>query len=252
MALADDRRSQERLDQLAERWRNPMYGVALLVIPAIILTTVGVPEPWATVSDVLNWLTWGAFAVELVVMLRAAPSRGRYLAEHPVDVVIVLFTVPLLASVFTSLRVLRLLRLLLILRLQPILRWMFSTGGLRYAALFALLVAVSAGYAYAQIEGTGLWRGFYWAISTMTTVGYGDYVPTQQSTQVLAVLIMLVGVSFVAVLTGALAERFLGGGLTADEKRDAEVTDVELFAQVEALSAQVDELRRAVQSREPL
>lgn len=252
MAPADGRRTQERLDRLAEQWRKPMYGVALLVIPAIILTTVGVPEPWATVGDILNWVTWGAFAVELLVMLRAAPSRRRYLADHPVDVVIVLFTVPLLASVFTSLRALRLLRLLLILRLQPILRWMFSTGGLRYAALFALLVAVSGGYGYAQIEGTDLWQGFYWAISTMTTVGYGDYLPTEQSTQVLSVLIMLVGISFVAVLTGALAERFLGGGVTAAEKREAEITDAELLAQVEALSAQVDELRRAVQSREPL
>jgi voltage-gated potassium channel len=242
------RRTPEAAAAMEERFRKPMYAVALLVIPAIILTSVSVPEPWHTVGEILNWLTWAAFAVEMVVMLRVVPSRWRYLAANPIDVIVVVFSFPLLASVFTSLRALRLLRLLRILRLEPIVRWMFSSGGLRYAALFALLTAVSAGYGYSQLEGEDLWTGVYWSVTTMTTVGYGDVLPTHAETQVLAIVVMLVGIGFVAVLTGALAERFLSSEaeqlVEADERHA--LTDAELLQRIDALTIQVGALRAAL------
>lgn len=230
------------------RFRKPMYAAALLVIPAIVLTSIEVAEPWGTVGEILNWLTWTVFAIEMVAMLFVVPSRRRYLAANPIDVVIVLFTFPLLASIFTSLRALRLLRLLRILRLEPIVRWMFSSGGLLYAALFALLVAVTAGYGYSQLEDSDLWHGFYWAVTTMTTVGYGDYLPKHEETQALAILVMLVGIGFVAVLTGALAERFFAAQVdeVVEAEQRAALTDVELLSRIDELSAQVSDLRAVI------
>lgn len=48
--------------------------------------------------------------------------------------------------------------------------------------------------------GSGLW----WAVQTVTTVGYGDHVPTTSAGQILAALIMLLGIGFITVITASI------------------------------------------------
>jgi voltage-gated potassium channel Kch len=53
--------------------------------------------------------------------------------------------------------------------------------------------------------GSGLW----WAVQTVTTVGYGDHVPTNVSGQLLAALVMLLGIGFLTVITAAITSTFV-------------------------------------------
>jgi voltage-gated potassium channel len=53
--------------------------------------------------------------------------------------------------------------------------------------------------------GSGLW----WAVQTVTTVGYGDHVPTTVSGQVVAALVMLLGIGFLTVITAAITSTFI-------------------------------------------
>jgi len=53
--------------------------------------------------------------------------------------------------------------------------------------------------------GSGLW----WAVQTVTTVGYGDNVPTTVSGQLLAALVMLLGIGFLTVITAAITSTFV-------------------------------------------
>ncbi len=53
--------------------------------------------------------------------------------------------------------------------------------------------------------GTGLW----WAIQTVTTVGYGDRVPESTAGQILAALVMLLGIGFITVITAAITSTFV-------------------------------------------
>jgi voltage-gated potassium channel len=53
--------------------------------------------------------------------------------------------------------------------------------------------------------GSGLW----WAVQTVTTVGYGDDVPTTASGQLLAALVMLLGIGFLTVITAAITSTFV-------------------------------------------
>jgi voltage-gated potassium channel len=53
--------------------------------------------------------------------------------------------------------------------------------------------------------GAGLW----WAVQTVTTVGYGDHVPTSGAGRLLAALVMLLGIGFVTVITAAITSSFV-------------------------------------------
>src|SRR4051794_13422219 len=108
------------MDDHSERVRQrldiPMLIASLLVIPTIILEESDVGVTWKDAAIGLNWIIWLAFVAELVVMLRVVPNRLRWMREHPLDVVIVLFTPPFLPATMQSARLFRLLRVLRLVR----------------------------------------------------------------------------------------------------------------------------------------
>ncbi len=53
--------------------------------------------------------------------------------------------------------------------------------------------------------GSGLW----WAVQTVTTVGYGDHVPTTTAGQIVAALVMLLGIGFITVITASITSGFV-------------------------------------------
>jgi hypothetical protein len=52
-------------------------------------------------------------------------------------------------------------------------------------------------------------RGLWWAVQTVTTVGYGDAVPTTTTGQLVAAIVMVVGIAFIAVTTAAITSMFI-------------------------------------------
>ena len=83
---------------------------------------------------------------------------------------------------------------------------------MRYAAITTAFLVVIAGTAFAAVEkhpDYDAWDGIYWAISTVTTGGYGDVKPHTDAGGVFGLCIMLAGIGFIAIITAAAAERFL-------------------------------------------
>ncbi len=237
-------------DARSRRWERrfdvPILVAALLTIPLVILQPQHLGSPWDTVLTVFDWLTWGVFAVEVVVMLVIVPHRWRWLADHPIDVAVVVVTPPFLAVAVKSLRLLRILRVLPLARLAPAMRTVFSLDGIRYAAALALITLVGGAEAFAAAEKVSIGNSFYWAITTMTTVGYGDIVPHTAIAKVVACVMMLVGIGFVALLTGAIAQRFLSVE-TADVREsvgDVENTEAEMLEELAAISQRLQALEQ--------
>lgn len=235
--------------RIARHFELPMLVAALLVIPVVAVEQSNAGEPWRSIAGGLNWAIWVAFAVELIVMLAVVPERWRWLRSHPLEVVIVLLTPPFLPSSLQALRTLRVLRLLRLLRLAQLARRTFSLDGLRYAAILAVLTAVGGGYAYSAAESAqdpapSVWDGVWWAVTTMTTVGYGDEYPTTTLGRVYAIALMLVGIGFIAILIGAIAERFLAAEIedAVEAAEEVEATEVEVLAELQEIRSRLDRL----------
>jgi len=237
----------ERSRRVARIFEVPILVAALLVIPVIVIEESNVSHGWKTFGSILNWVIWIAFAVEVVTMLVVVPAKGRWLRENPLDIAIVVLTPPLLPASLQALRVFRLLRVLRLLRLAQIGRRLFSLEGLRYAALLGLVTVLGGGAAFAEVEKhRSTWDGVWWAITTMTTVGYGDISPQTSWGRVIGIVVMLVGIGLVAILTGAVAQRFLAA--TVEEVEDvaleAEATEAELLSELREVRMRLDRLER--------
>src|SRR3954447_17208062 len=204
--------ANERAELVRRRFDVPILIAATLVIPVIAVEQSVHSEPWTTASATLNWIIWTTFAAELLLTTAVADMRRKWLREHPLELAVVVLTVPLLPAVLQGTRALRLVRLLRLLRLVRFwraLRRLFTFEGLRYAALIALMTALGGGAAFAEVENRSAWDGIYWAVSTMTTVGYGDVHPTTNGGRVIALFVMLIGIGFLTLVIGTVSQRFV-------------------------------------------
>lgn len=78
----------------------------------------------------------------------------------------------------------------------------------------------------------------WWAVTTMTTVGYGDLYPHTDEGRFIGVVIMVVGIGFVAVLTAAIAQRFVDVAVHEEVQQAEEAlaaTDVEVLGEIRAI-----------------
>ncbi len=227
--------------RMERRLQLPVLVGALLTIPAIVIEQSDVDGVVRTLGNVLNWVSWSIFFAEVILMLRVVEDRGRWLRDHPLELVIVLLTPPILPAGLEAARFFRLLRVLRLLRLALLARRMLSTEGIRDAAIFAVVTVLGGGAAFSAVERSQdltTWDGVWWAITTVTTVGYGDIYPETVGDRIIGIVVMSVGIGFVAILTGAVAQRFL-----AEQRQEsAELARVELrldevLARLDAMDA---------------
>lgn len=213
-----DRRS-ERIQQ---RFEWPVVIAALLTIPILIIQESNLGRPWQVIGAVLNWGTWLTFATEVAVMLWVVPRRRTWLRTHVLDLAITVLTPPFAPAAWQAGRAFRLVRLLRLLRAFS-LRRLLSLEGIKYAALTAAGTVVIGGAVVANLETSEhltTWDGIWWAATTVTTVGYGEFTITSDGGRIIAMAIMLVGIGFVALLTAFIADRFIQGQREVGAKED--------------------------------
>jgi voltage-gated potassium channel len=212
----------ERSERLAKHLKVPLLVATLLTLPVIVIEQRHAGGPWKEAASIANWVIWWAFAFELVAMLIVLRDRRLWLRTHLLELAIVLFTPPFLPSSLQAARLFRLLRLLRLIWLVKFMRELVSREGVRYAALLAGFTALGGGAAFAEVEHHSTWIGVYWAVSTMTTVGYGDFTPETEAGRAIAVAVMLVGIGFLTLVIGAISQRFIAAEVELVEEEVAE------------------------------
>ena len=85
-------------------------------------------------------------------------------------------------------------------------------GGATVIAAITTIATVGFGLLMKSIDHknfTSLGQGLWWSVQTVTTVGYGDVVPTTASGRLVAALVMLLGLAFLSVITAAITSSFV-------------------------------------------
>ncbi len=223
----------------AQRWEMPAVAVALLVIPYLLLNYLRLGSGYGTAVDVLYIAIWTFFVVEALAMLRLAPDNWEWAKRNVLDIAIIVVTAPF-EFLPPGFEVLQCLWVLRILDLAPIIhRYLFRITVVRFAFLLWGLTVFAGGLAYAQLERGSeepptLFEGFYWVNTTISTVGYGDFLPTTWQTSVLAMGLQATGVVLGAILVAGILPLF--------DREFAEGFSRRVAEQVERLTGEVDEL----------
>jgi voltage-gated potassium channel len=187
-----------------------------------------------------------AFCAEYVGKLWLAPSRREYVRQAWFDLLILVlsppFLVPNALQGARAVRAVRLLRLLRFVRAAAI-----AAIGLREASqalrhrrfhyvFVATLVLVSVGaIGIFAVEGgqnnaiRSPGDAFWWAIVTITTVGYGDVSPVTAEGRVIAVGLMVVGIGFIGIFTATITSFFVD----ADRANEDDATIGARLARIE-------------------
>jgi voltage-gated potassium channel len=207
-----------------------MLVLSLAIIPLLIIPLVADLSPASERTlFALDWFLWAAFALEYGIRLYLAPSKGHFVRSNVIDLVVVV--VPFLRPlrVMRSARMLRLLRAArvgaFLLRGIDAVKDVLTRHKLHYVLLVATVVTVGAGLIVAELErGTpdasikSTSDGLWWAITTVTTVGYGDAIPQTAAGRGFAVLLMLVGVGLFGLLAASLASFLIERDLPEPEE----------------------------------
>lgn len=242
MALMEILPKGERYAYLRQRLHLPMalMGVAWVVAIALELT-LDSGHPAKRPLLYMDWAIWVIFLSEYLLFLFLSKDKGRYFRENLLDFVIILLPVT---------RVLRLGRALVLLRGGAIFAGTLKEAwvGLRKRKFHYLLVlnaaAIAAGSVLVDIiespvnpfftsYGNCLW----WTFVTMATGGYGDTYPRTVPGKLIAVILMLLGISLFSYFAASLASWFVEKDLALEEK------------QLDRLEKKVDELLKKVESR---
>jgi len=249
----------ELASKIEKRIDTPMIILALLIIPAIVIELKIVPTNayWVSCATKIDDGIWFAFLLEYIVLVSLYDDKVGYTKRSWLNLLILLLSPPLicpdgfaLIRSLRSLRVLRLFRALRILRIVIALRRgvkpisdVLVKNSLHYITLITIILIIFSGIAFSWLElGVisiqGTLQGVWWAITTVTTVGYGDFYPESHAGRMLAVAVMVIGIGFVAVLTANIASYFVEN----DTNKESE--DQLILERLEELSKKIDEINR--------
>ena len=218
-------------------------AIIVLVVIGVLETEVRVIRQYGGLMQALKLVLFAFFAVEYALRLWVATLNPRYrsvwrFAVTPAAlldlVVLIAMVTPFLgleAAVFRLLQLTRILRLSRLGRYSRALNLVFDalrsrstelalSAGLAFSLMLAASTLLYLVERTAQPEAFGsIPRAMWWAVETLTTVGYGDVVPVTLPGRILAALTALSGIGIIALPTGVLAGAFSDAIRRAREDR---------------------------------
>ena len=241
-----DPHENPRAVRLAELFDPLMLLIAVWILVEWNLTSRGMLTDQARL--VSDWIIWGFFLFETVVLTAVCDKPLRYLVRNWAHVVIILLAVPMVFETLNRIGAVRMVRLVLLFgyfthNVHSI-RLVLSKNHLGKTLLFFAFFITAGGITISTIDPAidtpqdGIW----WAWVTVTTVGYGDIVPASGEGRVFASILIMIGIVMVSLITANLSAFLLSKGV--QKELQYEQKQLKKIAQLEA---KVDDLEEKMQ-----
>jgi voltage-gated potassium channel len=189
-------------------WTLTFLALAFLIAYSYPAFVVEINPSSQSILDGIQWVSWIAFAADLFFGIYKASNKMQFLKKHPLEI---------LAVILPFLRPLRLLRFIsfgtLVFEKVNLGKSIAITIKVIVTALFLTYLAgieitmAERGEPGATIQSVG--DGFWWAITTLTTVGYGDIYPTTTEGRFIAVGLMVSGICVLGFISATVAAWFV-------------------------------------------
>ncbi|MFC1989391.1 potassium channel family protein [Chloroflexota bacterium] len=209
-----------RIERLTEL---PLLILAFIMIPLLVGPLLWKLSPSEeAVFLTLDWFIWAIFAIDLAIKLMVAPHRLAYLRKHWLEVLVV---------IIPFLRPLRILRVFIFgSRAWVGTRRLVNVDFLLVYGIGLVIIAATVVASVEGGEGASIQSfpdALWWAMATITTVGYGDMVPISIVGRAMGYILMLGGIAFFSGITANLASFLVRGGDTKDKALHNLVVEVE-------------------------
>lgn len=241
-----------RYDAYAQRtdhWMAVLAFIFLLVWSGRIIFFESLPQGVRSMMLSIQGFIWIIFLADIIIRTLISKKSWKFLWTHPLDVIAVLvpaarplkvLTAFTQGAAFASAKG-RLKTMQAVILSVILLLWIGSVA----------VLSAEREVADSAINNFG--DALWWAIVTVTTVGYGDFSPVSVTGRIVAVVMMLLGIALIGVVTASVAAWFVsvtsGDDDAADEAREVGRHE-ELQEQVRELEAKIDRLLDQ-QAREP-
>ena len=222
--------SQLKISPKLQSWQNKTDGLLVVIavgsLPLLLLETISdrLTEGDRNFIVIVNLVVFIAFAIDYIVKLVLTDSKPTYIRTQWLSLFIVISQ---LLALLPALGIFGVLRGVRAIRVLGVIARIFGIGAAtkssgkeffkKRAASVAFGVAgltlITSAVAFTIAEDVGDGRrihsffdALWWSAATITTVGYGDIYPVTTAGRIIAVFTMIVGISFLAVVTARIAK----------------------------------------------
>ena len=233
----------------------PVMISVLMLVPVLIIEYSS--QSLDSVALFLNWGIWIVFLLEYTILFYFAENKIEYIKTHKIELFIVIFSFPIVPEGLQSTgflrfaRLPRLLNALRFFRLAALLgkfgstvKSIFNSKGLRFIVYATIGIVLFFGFLFyvSEPDVNSYIDGLWWALVTITTVGYGDITPLTNLGRIVASSLMVIGIGFIATITAAISSYFISSF------SDKEITMNELGEKLDRLERDIAELKKELKN----
>lgn len=249
-----------------------LLAIIISVVAVMLDSDKEIHEQYGRLLLIAEWVFTLLFSFEYILRIYCSTDKKKYILSFMgiidllsiIPTYLIIFYAPIVALI--DIRVLRLIRIFRIFKLSPYLRsghtmqiaLRSSRPKIIVFILSVSLVVIILGTLMYIVEGQqngfdNIPKSIYWAVVTLTTVGYGDVVPITTLGKTVAVFIMLLGYAIIAVPTGIVSsemsknrnnkEQLENQEEILEKEKEIIAKDNEILKKLEALEKKIDKLK---------